>query len=114
MFFACYALKPGFRALHAGRPIPEDLEVYSGSLFRSMPNTLQFVMTMLEVPDRAAEFLSMNCADGVVQDAMSSLYFTQFANPFDLARLSGDPLLRQLQCLGASSVAKAENLERCG
>lgn len=77
-----------------------------------MPNTLQFVMTLLEVPDRAAEFLSMNCANGVVEDPLSSFYFLLFGNPFDLDPFLSDPRGRMLQCLGPSSLAQAETLER--
>lgn len=70
-------------------------------------------MTMLEDPDRAAEFLSMNCADGIVEDPLSTLYYSLYINIYDVDAWSSDERRRVIMCLGPTSLAQTEELERC-
>lgn len=70
-------------------------------------------MTMLENPDRAAEFISMNCSDGIVESPLSTFYFGIYVNFFYMEPFLNDPRGRLLMCLGPTSLDRAAYMERC-
>lgn len=101
---SCTGIAPA-AAVIAGEEIPADLQ--SWQFILESPNRYQYLVTMMEDPDKAIEFISLNCMDEVVQGT-EAILLLNWVDDAELAKLDAQSEGRILQCVdnfGALSAA---------
>lgn len=96
--------------LAAGGPVPRNI---SSPFVEASPNTHQLLLKMLEDPDRAAAYISMNCTDAFVDGETSRLFYGPYVHVGESEKFKAHPSLRQVQCVRNAEPYDLDHLERC-